>query len=71
MYLNQAVFLYEVEHEKKQALRQLKAQIRDALDAFDKWSNENFEQIKHQVELIQENILIWKEEVDTDSDEEN
>lgn len=71
VYLNQAVFLYDVEHEKKQALRQLKAQIREALDAFDKWSNENFEQIKHQVELIQENILIWKEEVDTESDEEN
>ena len=27
--------------------------------------------LRHQVELMQENILLWKEEVDTDSEEEN
>ena len=71
VYLNQAIFDYEIEKEKKKALRSLKLQIREALDAFDKWQPHDFEKIKHQVELIQENILIWKEEVDTDSDEEN
>ena len=70
--LNYAVFLYEVKNHKKKALRILKTEINDALDEYDKWDPEGEKQIKHQIELIQENINLWKENnVDTDSEEEN
>lgn len=69
--LNYAVFLYEIDNKKKKALRILKQQIQEALDDFDKWEPSQIEQIKQQVELIQENINLWKEEVVTDSDEDN
>ena len=57
--------------KKKKAIRILKSQIQEALDDFDKWDQSQIEAIKQQVELIQENINIWKQEVDTDSEEEN
>jgi hypothetical protein len=41
------------------------------LDDFDKWNKDEIEQIKQQIELIQENINLWKQHVDTDSEEEN
>jgi len=69
--LNYAIFLFEFKDEKKKALRILKKEIQEALDDFDKWDQNQIEQIKQQVELIQENINIWKEKVDTDSEEEN
>lgn len=69
--LNYAVFLYEVENSKKKALRILKQQIQDALDDFESWDPSKIEQIKQQVELIQENINLWKVDVNTDSEEEN
>jgi len=69
--LNYAIFLFEQKDEKKEALRILKKEIQDALDDFDKWNPAEVEEIKKQVELIQENINLWKEDVDTDSDEEN
>lgn len=62
--LNYAVFLYEVKQDKKskkKALRILKKEIQDALDDFEKWEPTQIEQIKQQVELIQENINLWKE----------
>ena len=37
----------------------------------DHWKKEDVDQIKMQVELIQGNINIWKEETDTDSEEES
>lgn len=71
VFLNQAIFMWHVEQEKKEALRLLNRQIRNALDSFERWPVDEFEEIRHQVELIQENILLWKEQVDTDSEEEN
>ena len=71
VFLNKAIFMWHIEQEKKEALRLLNRQIRNALDSFERWPQEEFEEIRHQVELIQENILLWKEEVDTDSEEEN
>mmetsp|Transcript_3701 Transcript_3701/g.6306 ORF Transcript_3701/g.6306 Transcript_3701/m.6306 type:complete len:223 (-) Transcript_3701:21-689(-) len=71
LFLNYAIFLWELMHEKKQAIRILKREIAEALDDFDKWDQNQIEQIKQQVELIQENINLWKEQVDTDSEEEN
>lgn len=69
--LNYAVFLYEINNDQKKAVRILKKEIQDTLDDFDKWDKEELEQIKQQIELIQENINLWKKTVDTDSEEEN
>ena len=69
--LNYAVFLYEINNDQKKAIRILKKEIQDALDDFDKWQKDEIEQIKQQIELIQENINLWKQHVDTDSEEEN
>jgi hypothetical protein len=69
--LNYAVFLYEINNDQKKAVRILKKEIQDTLDDFDKWDKDELEQIKQQIELIQENINLWKKSVDTDSEEEN
>ena len=70
--LNYAVFLFEQKNERKKALRVLKKQLQEALDDFDKWKPEDIPAIKQQVELIQENINLWKDQgVETDSEEEN
>ena len=69
--LNYAVFLYEIANDQKKAIRILKKEIQDTLDDFDKWDKDELEQIKQQIELIQENINLWKKSVDTDSEEEN
>ena len=50
--LNYALFLYEIENSKKEALRILKQQIQDALDDFDSWDERKIEEIKQQVQLI-------------------
>jgi len=65
------VFLYEIEKDQKGALRLLKREIQEALQDFDKWEEEDIEKIKMQVELIQENINIWKTAVNTESEEDN
>ena len=57
--------------QRKKALRLLKREIQETLDDFDRWDQEQVEQIKNQVELIQENINIWKEDVDTDDSDED
>ena len=57
--------------DQKKAIRILKKEIQDALDDFEKWDKNEIEQIKQQIELIQENINLWKQKVDTDSEEEN
>jgi len=49
----------------------LKRELQNALDDFDKWKEDEREMISQQVELIQENINLWKKDVDTDSAEEN
>ena len=50
----------------------LKQEIHDALDDYDKWNQDEMELIKHQIELIQENINLWKDNnVNEDSEEEN
>ena len=69
--LNYAIFLYEIANQKKKGLRKIKTLIQEALDDFDKWDKDEIEQIKQQIELIQENINLWKQQVDTDSEEEN
>jgi|TARA_B110000305_G_C19233521_1_gene536347 hypothetical protein len=48
----------------------LKSVLQDALYDIEKWTPGQEEMIKGQIELIQENINIWKEQVDTDSEEE-
>ena len=58
--LNYAVFLKECKGQGKQGLRILKREIANALDDYDKWDDET-PKIKQQVELIQENINLWKE----------
>lgn len=50
--LNYAVFLYEMKQEKKKALQNLKKELQEALDDFEKWNAEENEQIKQQVELM-------------------
>jgi hypothetical protein len=63
--------LYEIEQNKKEALRLLKKKIQEALQDFEKWQQEEFDKIKMQVELIQENINIWKNNTNTESEEDN
>lgn len=72
VYLNYAIFMFHVEKDKKEALRLLKREMRSALFAFERWpEGQEFENTRHQVELMQENIMLWEEEVDIESEEEN
>lgn len=71
LQLNYAVFLYEVANAQKEGLRFLQKSIAEALDDFEQWDPEHKDRITKQVEIMQENINMWKQTVEADSDEEN
>ena len=45
--------------------------IGTALDDFDRWEKTETDKINKQIDLIQENVKLWKQTTDTDSEEEN
>lgn len=45
--------------------------IGTALDDFDRWEKTEIDKINKQIDLIQENVKLWKQTTDTDSEEEN
>ena len=69
--LNYAIFLFEIEKEDKQALRILRRELHEALNDFETWDEDDIEQIKMQVEIIQENINLWQDGVGSESEESN
>ena len=71
LQLNYSVFLYEVANNQKEGLRFLQKSIAEALDDFEQWDPEQKDSITKQVEIMQENINVWKQTVEADSDEEN
>lgn len=52
VFLNYAIFKWNIEQDKKGALKMLERQIRLALGKFEQWPQNEFEDIRHQVELI-------------------
>jgi hypothetical protein len=71
LYFNYAVFMADFLDQKREALRMLLTEIQDALDDFDKWNPSDEDKIAQQVELMQEQVNVWKIEVEEDSEEEN
>ena len=71
MNLNYAKFLYQHLKKYKEALELLTSEIQEALETYDYWNSEETEQIQRQIDIMQENIKIWKEKIIKDQDEEN
>ena len=69
--LNYAIFLFEIEKEEKHAFRILRQELQEALNDFETWDEDDIEQIKMQVEIMQENINLWQQSVEDDSEESN
>ena len=49
----------------------VKRKLQESLEDFEQWEKDEMESIKKQIQLMQENINMWKEKTDTDSEEEN
>lgn len=49
----------------------IKRKLQESLEDFELWEKDEMESIKKQIQLMQENINMWKETTDTDSEEEN
>ena len=47
VFLNYGIFLYHIKQERKEALRLVSKKLREALDSFDRWNQDEFEDIKH------------------------
>jgi len=69
--LNYSVFLWGIKKDQKKALRLIKRKLQESLEDFELWEKDEMESIKKQIQLMQENINMWKETTDTDSEEEN
>ena len=60
--LNMSVFYYEVMDDKKHACSIAKIAIKDAIDKIDDVDEETFRDAKTFIELLKENLTLWKEE---------
>jgi len=60
--LNFSVFHYEVMNNKKQAIELGEAALSDALEKIDDVDEETFRDAKSIIELLKENLSLWKEE---------
>jgi len=69
--LNYSVYLWGIKKDQKKALRMCKRKLQESLEDFELWDKEEMDSIKKQIQLMQENINMWKEKTDTDSEEEN
>ena len=62
--LNSSVFHYEVMKNHKQACSLADSALQDALDKIDELEEEDFRDAKSIIELLKENLTLWKEEED-------
>merc|ERR1712139_20752 len=60
--LNFSVFQYEVMKNKKAACELADAALQEALDKIDELEEEDFRDAKSIIELLKENLTLWKEE---------
>jgi 14-3-3 protein epsilon len=60
--LNFSVFYYEVLKDHKKACDLAEQNLQDALEKIDEISEEDFRDAKSIIELLKENLTLWKEE---------
>ena len=60
--LNSSVFHYEVMKNHKMACTLADSALQDALDKIDELEEEDFRDAKSIIELLKENLTLWKEE---------
>ena len=60
--LNFSVFYYEVKNDHKKACTLGEAALQNALDKIDECDEETFRDAKSIIELLKENLSLWKEE---------
>ena len=60
--LNFSVFHYEVMKNHKAACELADVALQDALDKIDELEEEDFRDAKSIIELLKENLTLWKEE---------
>ena len=68
--LNFSVFHYEVMNNHKQAIELGEAALSDALEKIDDVDEETFRDAKSIIELLKENLSLWKEEEDQNNVED-
>ena len=60
--LNYSVFYYEVMKDQKRAIELAEEALQLALDKIDEISEDDFRDAKSIIELLKENLTLWKEE---------
>jgi hypothetical protein len=69
--LNLSVLYYEVINEDKQACELAEAALQDAISKIDELDEEDFVDARAVINLLKENLTIWKEpEVDIDKEDD-
>ena len=66
--LNFSVFHYEVMKNHKQACELADKALQEALDKIDELEEDDFRDAKSIIELLKENLTLWKEEEDGGND---
>ena len=66
--LNLAVFYYEILQDYKRACAVADRALSDALEKIDDLEEEDFREAKATIELLKENLQIWKEEQEKDNE---
>ena len=69
--LNFSVFYYEVKNDHKKACELGEAALQHALDKIDECDEETFRDAKSIIELLKENLSLWKEEGEGGNDIED
>ena len=62
--LNYSVFYYEVIKDHKKAVMLAEVALHSALDKIDEIKEEDFREAKSIIELLKENLALWKDEED-------
>ena len=66
--LNFSVFYYEVMKDPKEAINLADKALQDALDKIDELEEDEFRDAKSIIELLKENLTLWKEEEEGDNE---
>jgi 14-3-3 protein epsilon len=65
--LNFSVFYYEAMKQPTEAVALADQALQDALDKIDELEEDDFRDAKSIIELLKENLTLWKEEEDNDN----
>ena len=65
--LNFSVFYYEAKKNPKEAIALADQALQDALDKIDELEEDDFRDAKSIIELLKENLTLWREEEDNDN----